>query len=53
MTLDTQSLFSSSLSVIGDFNNQPYSDIGIDMWQLLPFSRGNVTITVRVLLCPF
>ena len=23
-----------------------HSDLGIDMWQLLPFSRGNVTISV-------
>ena len=28
------------------------SDIGIELWQLLPFSRGNVKITVRKLL-PF
>ena len=24
----------------------PHSDLGIDLWQLLPFSRGNVTIKV-------
>ena len=28
--------------------DEAFRDIGIDMWQLLPFSRGNVTITVSI-----
>jgi hypothetical protein len=31
---------------IGLTRNPAYSDLGIDIWQLLPFSRGSVKIKV-------
>lgn len=39
------------MRLLGDLNSLSslHSDIGTDMWQLLPFSRGNVTITVHIL----
>jgi hypothetical protein len=47
MIRDTRRMYSSSSNFYVQLSSD-YSDLGIDMWQLLPFSRGSVKITVGV-----
>lgn len=39
-----------SIETYFNLKSKQLTGFGIDLWQLLPFSRGNVSITVSVLL---